>query len=422
MARTITLLLLLLVLVACKSTKFPVPAKKVDQRFTMDVFKNHFSGFILVDPQTKDTIYEHNSEKYFTPASNTKIVTLYTALKILPDKIPALTYMVKGDTLFVEGTGDPSLLHPYFQDSTAIHFLRDHAHIKLNPHNFQEEVFGPGWAWDDYQYKYSAERSALPLYGNVVTLFQNDSLEVLPQYFKSKVVRENHPFQRDRDTNLFYMDPQRKDTLQVPFKTNASLTQKLLEHALHKKVFLTDQIPPGKKETLYGLPADSLYKRMMHKSDNFLAEQLLLLASSALTDTLNGKKVRDYVMDQFLNDIKQPPRWVDGSGLSRYNLFTPQSLLHVLHNIYSDISKERLFMLFPEWHAQDIAALGNTKKHVRIYAKSGSLSNNYCLSGYLLTRSNKLLIFSFMNNHFTTSTDVIKREIETVLILIGNTY
>ncbi|MEL6918282.1 MAG: D-alanyl-D-alanine carboxypeptidase, partial [Bacteroidota bacterium] len=159
MARTITLLLLLLVLVACKSTKFPVPAKKVDQRFTMDVFKNHFSGFILVDPQTKDTIYEHNSEKYFTPASNTKIVTLYTALKILPDKIPALTYMVKGDTLFVEGTGDPSLLHPYFQDSTAIHFLRDHAHIKLNPHNFQEEVFGPGWAWDDYQYKYSAERS-----------------------------------------------------------------------------------------------------------------------------------------------------------------------------------------------------------------------------------------------------------------------
>ena len=33
------------------------------------------------------------------------------------------------------------------------------------------------------------------------------------------------------------------------------------------------------------------------------------------------------MLENQLKDIKQQPRWVDGSGLSRYNLFSPMSFV-----------------------------------------------------------------------------------------------
>ena len=70
---------------------------------------------------------------------------------------------------------------------------------------------------------------------------------------------------------------------------------------------------------------------MMQESDNFLAEQLLLLASSTLSDTLNTKTAIEYMLNNHLKDLKQQPRWVDGSGLSRYNLFSPEAIVYVLN-------------------------------------------------------------------------------------------
>jgi D-alanyl-D-alanine carboxypeptidase/D-alanyl-D-alanine-endopeptidase (penicillin-binding protein 4) len=127
----------------------------------------------------------------------------------------------------------------------------------------------------------------------------------------------------------------------------------------------------------------------------------LLLASSTLSDSLNSAKARRFVLENHLSDLEQPPSWVDGSGLSRYNLFTPESIVHVLYKLYVEIPKERLFQFFPtggvsgtleDWYS------GNPEPY--LFAKTGSLSNNHCLSGYLLTKSGKILIFSFMNNHF----------------------
>jgi len=57
-----------------------------------------------------------------------------------------------------------------------------------------------------------------------------------------------------------------------------------------------------------------------------------------------------------------------------------------------------------------------------IYAKSGSVGNNYCLSGYLTTKSGKTLIFSFMNNHFRKRTSDVKRKLQTTLETIRKSY
>lgn len=47
---------------------------------------------------------------------------------------------------------------------------------------------------------------------------------------------------------------------------------------------------------------------MMHISDNFLAEQLLIMASSNLSDTLNTNKAIKYILKTDLGDLEQQPR------------------------------------------------------------------------------------------------------------------
>ena len=404
-----------LISIGCASTKKKL-TRIADTALTSPFYDSQFTGLMVLDADTNDTIYARNSQKFFTPASNAKIFTLYAALQFLPQTIPALKYVNQNDTLYIEGTGDPSFLHPFLRDSTALKFLRRHNNISLNLNNYDGDVFGPGWSWGDYQYYYQPEISPFPMYGNVVSVFNSKGVHVSPSYFKDSVISTSFTKQRDLDRNLFYFGKSSRDTTEIPYKTDSTLTRLLLEDILGKNVRITDQTPSGKKNILYGISSDTLYRRMMHESDNMIAEQLLLLVSATLSDTLNSQKVRDSVLSNQLSDLKQLPRWVDGSGLSRYNLFTPEAIVHVLRKLYQENSRERLFTLFPaggvsgtleHWYS------GENEPYV--YAKSGSLSNNYCLSGFLITKSGKILIFSFMNNHFRTPTSQIKKRIQNVL-------
>lgn len=90
-------------------------------------FKKHqnasefFKGFVLYNPETGKQIINHNGGKYFTPASNTKLYTFYSAYKTLGDSLIGLEYYKSTDTLFIKGTADPSLLYG-FEDSKTIPF------------------------------------------------------------------------------------------------------------------------------------------------------------------------------------------------------------------------------------------------------------------------------------------------------------
>lgn len=411
-----------LLLSACSSKKSLI-SKSFEKQLSSTFYKNQFTGVLVIDAATKDTVYNNNSHKYFIPASNTKIFTLFAALKTLPTQIPTLKYIETNDTLYFEGTGDPSFLHPYIKDSTALNFLQKHSNLVFVSNNFQDEKYGPGWAWDDYQWYYSAEKSGLPLNGNVVMICKNPELMVSPTYFKDSVLELRHKNNRNETSNRFYYPQTKNDTVETPFITSDQTTRSILENLLSKKVGTASIMPSDEKQTLYGTNADSLYVRMMHESDNFIAEQLLLVSAGVLTDTLNGKLIRDYILENELKNLKQEPRWVDGSGLSRYNLFTPQNMVSVLDQLYTLVPKKRLFSIFPA------GGLSGTLKNrfvgdeqPYIYAKSGSLSNNYCLSGYLVANSGKVLIFSFMNNHFRAPTSEERSRLEQMLLTLRDTY
>lgn len=409
MKKLLLLILITIGCLGCGSSKIKTLNKNLNAILEDSFYNNQFTGLIVYNPQTKDTLYKVNSEKYFTPASNTKVFTLYLALKILPDSIPALKYVIDNDSLFIQGTGDPTFLHPFFKDSTALHFINKYDKVGLFLNNFEDKRFAPGWAWEDYDTYFSPERSSFPMYGNVIEVSNNHRLKVTPEYLKNKVsIDLSSSRRRSYNENVFYYN-RKRDTVQIPMVIDSSLIRNLWHAMVPNKVSIARKMPLKETQLLYSIPSDSLYKRMMHESDNFLAEQMLVLASSVLSDKLNTKKARQHILDGLLKNMKHQPRWVDGSGLSRYNLFTPESFIYVLNKMHSEVSKKRLLNLFPE-----VDSL--------IYAKSGSLGNNYNLSGYLITKSGKMLIFSFMNNHFRSRTIDVRQKLQSALKTIQDTY
>jgi D-alanyl-D-alanine carboxypeptidase/D-alanyl-D-alanine-endopeptidase (penicillin-binding protein 4) len=409
----ISLLSIFYLLSGCSSVR-----KNIRNHLHNESLKNSFHGLLIIDADSEKELFNTNADKYFTPASNTKLVTFYTGIKLLPKNIPSLHYVVANDTLFIEGTGDPSWLHPYLNDSTAIRWLKNQKNIALYTGNSDEPRFGPGWAWEDYDTYFSPEKSTLPLYGNVVTLSKSemDSLQVSPIEFLEYTAIKESAFKREEYQNRFYIDPEEQDTLEVPFIVNDSLTKLLLESVLQQKISLSDHFPDQPKQTLFGMETDSIYKYMLFKSDNFLAEQLLMIASSTLSDTLGTKRAIDYMLENGLSNLKQQPRWVDGSGLSRYNLFTPRSFVQILQKLHQEVPEDRLFALMPMWGSSNtVAKWDDPETEPFLFAKSGSVGNNYNLSGYVRTKSGKLLIFSFMNNHFRTPSQEIRNTIYTTL-------
>ncbi|NDV43861.1 D-alanyl-D-alanine carboxypeptidase [Flagellimonas sediminis] len=414
----INLFILSILLTSCS------PARKIAQSHLKNTgFQNSFHGFVVIDATTEKELFNINGSKYFTPASNTKIVTFYAGIKLLPKNIPTLKYAVANDTVFIKGTGDPSWLHPHLHDSTAINWLKNQGTIALYTKNTDELRYGPGWAWEDYDTYFSPERTSVPLYGNVVTVSNNDGLEVSPSYFYRDTEVMEHLFKRKELSNHFYIDPTEQDTLEVPFMTSDSLTQHLLETVLEKKIALVGHFPEGPEQTLYGMETDSIYKQMLFKSDNFLAEQLLITASSMVSDTIATKRAIDYMLEYDLNDLEQQPRWVDGSGLSRYNLFTPKSFVQILHKLYKEVPEERLFVLFPMWGPDStVKQWEDPTTEPFLFAKSGSFGNNYNLSGYIRTKSGKILIFSYMNNHFKVPSIDIRKAMYTSLKQLYERY
>lgn len=428
------IILFLAFLVGCKTQGLTRPIK--DSK----VFQQGFTGVVIYDPIRKKTLFAQNDDKYFTPASNTKLFTFYVTNKILKPKVNSLNYLEQGDSLIFWGTGDPSFLHPDFEyNSSVIDLLKSSEKELYLANNFHEiEAYGSGWSWNWYNYYYGPERSAFPIYGSIVRFYTDGfegNLNFRPTFFSSNI-KENIELQtttylieRERDANKFHYFI-KADTLNIetdkPFITSPDLIMEMLRDTLKRKLTKIDYdlIKDKPHLKLKGIESDSLFKQMLTISDNFLAEQLLVLASDELFDSLNVKGVIDYGIDNFLSDLPDRPIWVDGSGLSSYNKFTPRSIIKLLDKIRSEVPMEKIIAFFPaggqsgtikSWYRSD------TDKPF-IYAKTGTLNGTHCLSGYLLTKSGKTLYFSFMHNNFLMGSSILKSEMEKVLFAFYKRY
>lgn len=412
------------------------PAKILRMLNHSDVLNKHFTGFALYDLKNRTMIAEQNSDKHFTPASNTKLFTFYAGLKLLKDSVAGLNYKERGDSLIIWGTGDPVFLNSDFTDQTILTRLKTSGKkIYWSAGRFTGDFYGVGWTYDDYNEYYQPEMSELPLYGNVIRFRKNsEGIRALPDLsftgFKLSAEFSAAPgrfrIRRDLLSNRFF-HPQVKVpdgfSQQVPFKVSEELISDILRRNISSySGVVHEQIPPDVK-TWYSIPSDTLYKRMLLPSDNFIAEQILLNIAASRGMEMKTSVVIDFVQKNYLADLPDKALWVDGSGLSRQNLFTPATMVKLCEKIYDEVNNEsRLFDLLPQ--GGRTGTLRNLYKSDKpfIFAKTGSLSNNHTLSGYLITAKGQKLIFSFMNNNFTSSTSEVRNEMEKVLTGIYQKY
>jgi serine-type D-Ala-D-Ala carboxypeptidase/endopeptidase (penicillin-binding protein 4) len=174
------------------------------------------------------------------------------------------------------------------------------------------------------------------------------------------------------------------------------------------------------QQIIFSQPVDSLFQPLMHRSDNFFAEQTLLMVSNQLLGYMDEQKLIDTLLKTDLKEFPQKPKWVDGSGLSRYNLFTPEDFVWLLNKMKNEFGLERLKTIFATGNK---GTLRNYYKEEAgfIFAKTGTLSNHVALSGFLLTNDNQLLIFSVLVNNHTAPTTAVRRVVETFLKTIRKT-
>ncbi|AVR44081.1 D-alanyl-D-alanine carboxypeptidase/D-alanyl-D-alanine-endopeptidase [Christiangramia fulva] len=394
-------------------------------------FQHGFVGFALYDPASKKMLVEYNAQKYFTPASNTKLFTFFTGLKMLGDSIPALKYKKISDTLYFKGTGDPSFLNPDLPDSKVYRFLKQNGPLVYVLPNYKETYLGPGWAWDDYNDYYSAERNDFPVYGSLVH-FKFDKTgklqKISPEIFKDSISflassEEKPLIKRALQSNHFDISLKNEEKEKwIPIKYSEKTLMDLLSDTLSKPITVKQEAPEKLDQTLYSIPSDSLYKQMLHVSDNFIAEQILLMVSDKISDSLKTEIAIDYMKKNYLKDLPDEPIWVDGSGLSRYNLFTPRTMVALLEKIKNEMPEEKLYDLLPSGGVSGTLKNYYKAEEPYIYAKTGSMSNNHSLSGYLITKSGKTFIFSFMNSNFTIPSSSLKKEMAKILEMVRDNF
>ena len=401
-------LLLLSIVFACS------PARQINRELrTKPAYADHFTGVALYDPVRQRTLVQYNADKPFVPASNTKLFSFYAGLLYLPDSLPALRYTIRADSLIFWGTGNPLLLHPDLVDTTALAFLRNRPErLFFSATNYAGPRFGPGWAWDDYNDDYSPELSSLPVYGNIVRLRNGkisprllaDSIHMATGTISGGVRRAEFANQFTRPASNL---PVRQD---VPFRWSPELTAKLLADTLHREVNVVSIPFPVTASLLRGTPTDSLYKRMLHVSDNQFAEQTLFMISAERSmEKLDPVGELHRIADSVLHLPAGSARWVDGSGLSRYNAFTPNVLIDLLKKIAVKVPQKRLFALLPAAGQSGTLRSLSADGKPYVFAKSGSMTGVYNLSGYLITKRGKLLYFSIMHNNFTQPVSEMRR-------------
>ena len=363
------------------------------------------SGLLIQELNTGKVIFSHQADQFFMPASNAKLATFLMAKSFLGDSIPSFAYLEKRDTLFFWGTGDPTQLNPSFKNTSLIDYLSKSNKVLVYCAP-QKEIppLGSGWSWDDYNDSYSAEISPLPLYGNLVGFSViNKQWETAPRFFKS-AISGTHSFNyvlRDRLKNEFMLPAMKSEwkVQQVPFLTSASLTAKLLADTLKKNVLVQSKAMDPLAKIQYAGLLDSLYVPMLHESDNMIAEHLLLLIGAKNQWPGGAQEIISRLKKESNLEFLKAVRWVDGSGLSRYNLFRPMDFIEILTALSQKLEPANLHYLLPQTGKSGTLKSVKLKSddHV-IWAKSGSFSNTYDLSGIFQNSKGKTYVFSIMTN------------------------
>jgi D-alanyl-D-alanine carboxypeptidase/D-alanyl-D-alanine-endopeptidase (penicillin-binding protein 4) len=425
-------------------------------------FANGHWGVLVVDTRG-DTLYSRNAGKLFMPASNQKILTSATALSLLgPDYRyrtsfvahgPVVNGVLQGD-LGVVGRGDPSVsdhmrgdaMGPLREiaDSLVARGIRSiRGKVVAEGNLFPDAVLGFGWSWSDLEDDYSAPIDELLFNEGFTNILvragqrAGDSVRIETRPTKSwPRVRVSAvtvgPVIAPLDTTL--PRPPRpeltlqKDTLTGDVLVGGSIVAgdsatlvvthrdpdlayiAAFREALAERGITTtnDALPGGTIAdtlvTLVSPPLREILPPFMKPSQNQIGEMLFKTIGLERGGAGTASAARAVVEKQLVTWGATPSGFVvrDGSGLSRYDYVSPETIVHVL----DAMRKDTAFGVFYE--SLPIAGVdGTIRSRMRgtpaagnVRAKTGSVAQARSLSGYVRTLTGDTLMFSILANNW----------------------
>ena len=344
------------------------------------LFRTASIGIKVVSVETGEVIYAKNTHRLHHPASTTKLFTAATALAKLGSNFQFETtlHAVKTDdphvigNLYLKGKGDPVLESDFILQLYDV-FARTgiksiNGDIVVDETYFDTVREGPGWMWDDKPFHVSA-LSVRDLEPDVKT---GSRAIACGKLLKNTLIQKGMTVTGDVITGIVPSDA------------------KII--ALH-----------------FSPPLSDIIKLMNKPSDNWTAEFLFkTIGAEVKGEPGTWRKGRDVITEFLGENIDEPSahRFVDGSGLSRYNLVNTELLTNLLVYMYNN------FELMPEFTTSlPIAGVDGTltnrmhgmyaEKVLR--AKTGTLSGVSALAGYTNTADGEVLTFGILISHYVGS-------------------
>ena len=371
-------------------------------------FANANIGLLVVNPKTGDTLYSKNAGKLFMPASNQKLLTSSVALTQLgPDyryRTVIGTHGAIHDTtltgdLLVIGRGDPTLSDRVYGSASkqmgviadsiqATGILHVTGALRQAGNAFPDSIYGYGWEWDDL-----SGESGAPV----------DELE----YNEGMVQRGFKINGRDTVVSVATRTP--------AYVYLSSLYLNLFQRGvkIDKLVELdadTSSAPIDTVFEYFSPPLSEILKYFLKPSQNQIGEALLKTIGLEKTGVGTADNGAEIVSEQLRKWGADSTGFViyDGSGLSRHDLVSPETIVKILVAMQSDT-------VF--YNALPIAGVDGTIRNRmkgtpaenNLHAKTGSIEFVRSLSGYVNDADGVKLVFSFLSNHFTTpASDITK--------------
>ena len=406
------------------NTVRPVPARdalghQIDSLTSLPEFRNAHWGVLVVNPRTRDTIYSRNAGKLFMPASNQKIITSAVALTLLgPDYTYKTTFAMTGEVrdslldgdLIVIGRGDPTvsdrmrglatLVMDSLADSLRAHGIRQiGGQLAHSGNAFPDSTRGYGWEWDDLGEYYAAGFDELTFNEGTAPT----TIGPLP-------------------------DTVRDSLYSGPAKDPARAYLEAFHDALVRKSIVVDggvadsAAPmPFKLDTLFvytSPPLRAILPVLMKPSQNQVAELVFKTIGLERGGLGTADSAKAVVVRQLLAWGAQPDgfKLADGSGLSRHNLLTPETIVKVLDAMQRDTA----FAVF--YNSMPVGGIDGTLKdrmkgtpaEGNVHAKTGSISASRTLSGYVTTADGERLLFAVMANNWTTPSSAVLSVIDQI--------
>lgn len=424
--------------------------------------KRVFWGIVVKSLNSNQILYQLNGDKYFVPASNVKLLTTAAVLlKFGSDYRINTPVYISGKppnlkSLRIVGKGDPTLTTDDLKKLAQK--LKNMGVIEIEEIILEDDFLpnpqlNPTWEWTDLYYDYAVPVNSLILNENAV------NLSLLPQKINEKLdikwsdyiaaqqwLINNQTSTGDIKTNnnitvnVFFQKPvlefqgelaidSKSDDWGLSILNPKEYFLESLKHILTQEGItvinhnnLSSEIDE-QNELYFTFQSPSLaelIKNTNQNSNNLFAEVLL----KYLVSEENNK---DYIaqLESILTELgveKNSYKLIDGSGLSRHNLATPNTFTDVLilmsKTKYKDIYRQSLAVAGINGTLEN--RFKNTSIEGNLQGKTGTLSGISALSGYLEIPNYEPLVFSIMVNNSIENPSNIRQIIDEIVIVLSH--